>query len=297
MSFRNKTGFALAAIALLVLSACSSESETAVEETPAAQETTEATAEVNPCSPDALETLTAGTLTIATGEPAYYPWVLEDTPESGEGFEPAVAYAVAAELGYAPEEVTWVRTTFDGAIAPGPKTFDFNLQQYSITEERKQVVDFSSGYYYVTQAIVSAEGSAIAGATSIADLKSAKLGAAVGTTSLTAAETIIAPDAEISVFNDNAAAVQALKNGQVDGLVVDLPTAFYLSAVEIEGGVIVGQLPADPNTPEQFGLLLAKDSPLTDCVSQAVDTLRANGTLAEIEATWLAADQGAPVLQ
>jgi len=297
MSLRNKTGFALAAIALLVLSACSSESETAVEETPAAQETTEANVEVNPCSPDALETLTAGALTIATGEPAYYPWVLEDTPESGEGFEPAVAYAVAAELGYAPEEVTWVRTTFDGAIAPGPKTFDFNLQQYSITEERKQVVDFSSGYYYVTQAIVSAEGSAIAGATSIADLKSAKLGAAVGTTSLTAAETLIAPDAEISVFNDNAAAVQALKNGQVDGLVVDLPTAFYLSAVEIEGGVIVGQLPADPNTPEQFGLLLAKDSPLTDCVSQAVDTLRANGTLAKIEATWLAADQGAPVLQ
>jgi len=297
MSLRNKTGFALAAIALLVLSACSSESETAVEETPAAQETTEATVEVNPCSPDALETLTAGALTIATGEPAYFPWVLEDTPESGEGFEPAVAYAVAAELGYAPEEVTWVRTTFDGAIAPGPKTFDFNLQQYSITEERKQVVDFSSGYYYVTQAIVSAEGSAIAGATSIADLKSAKLGAAVGTTSLTAAETLIAPDAEISVFNDNAAAVQALKNGQVDGLVVDLPTAFYLSAVEIEGGVIVGQLPADPNTPEQFGLLLAKDSPLTDCVSQAVDTLRANGTLAKIEATWLAADQGAPVLQ
>ena len=297
MSLRNKTGFALAAIALLVLSACSSESETAVEETPAAQETTEANVEVNPCSPDALETLTAGALTIATGEPAYYPWVLEDTPESGEGFEPAVAYAVAAELGYAPEDVTWVRTTFDGAIAPGPKTFDFNLQQYSITEERKQVVDFSSGYYYVTQAIVSAEGSAIAGATSIADLKSAKLGAAVGTTSLTAAETLIAPDAEISVFNDNAAAVQALKNGQVDGLVVDLPTAFYLSAVEIEGGVIVGQLPADPNTPEQFGLLLAKDSPLTDCVSQAVDTLRANGTLAKIEATWLAADQGAPVLQ
>ncbi len=298
MSLKNKTGYALAAAALLLLSACSSATDTAVEETQAAEETTEETTEeVNPCSKDQLATLTAGTLTIATGEPAYYPWVLEDTPESGEGFEPAVAYAVAAELGFTPEEVTWVRTTFDGAIAPGDKPFDFNLQQFSITEERKQVVDFSSGYYYVTQAIVSAEGSAIAGITSVADLKSAKLGAAVGTTSLAAAETVIAPDAEISVFNDNAAGVQALKNGQIDGLVVDLPTAFYLAGVEIEGGLIIGQLAADPNTPEQFGLLLAKDSALTSCVSQAVDTLRSNGTLAEIEAAWLTADQGAPVLK
>jgi len=297
MSLKNKTGFALAAVALLLLSACSSGSDSAVEETqPAAQETTEAV-EINPCSKDQLATLTAGTLTIATGEPAYYPWVLEDTPESGEGFEPAVAYAVAAELGYSADEVVWVRTTFDGAIAPGPKPFDFNLQQFSITEERKQVVDFSSGYYYVTQAIVSAEGSKIAGATSIADLKGAKLGAAVGTTSLATAEAIINPDAEIAVFNDNAAAVQALKNGQIDGLVVDLPTAFYLAAVEIDNGVIVGQLESDPNTPEQFGLLLAKDSAITSCVTQAVDTLRSNGTLSQIEATWLAADQGAPVLK
>ncbi len=297
MSLRNKTGFALAAVALLLLSACSSGSDSAVEETqPAAQETTEAT-EINPCSKDQLDTLTAGTLTIATGEPAYYPWVLDDTPESGEGFEPAVAYAVAAELGYSVDEVVWVRTTFDGAIAPGAKPFDFNLQQFSITEERKQVVDFSSGYYYVTQAIVSAEGSKIAGATSIADLKGAKLGAAVGTTSLSIAESVINPDAEIAVFNDNAAAVQALKNGQIDGLVVDLPTAFYLAAVEIDNGVIVGQLESDPNTPEQFGLLLAKDSAITSCVTQAVDTLRSNGTLSQIEATWLAADQGAPVLK
>jgi polar amino acid transport system substrate-binding protein len=297
MSLRNKTGFALAAVVLLLLSACSSGSESAVEETqPAAQETTEAV-EINPCSKDQLDTLTAGTLTIATGEPAYYPWVLDDTPESGEGFEPAVAYAVAAELGYSADEVVWVRTTFDGAIAPGAKPFDFNLQQFSITEERKQVVDFSSGYYYVTQAIVSAEGSKIAGATSIADLKGAKLGAAVGTTSLLIAESVINPDAEIAVFNDNAAAVQALKNGQIDGLVVDLPTAFYLAAVEIDNGVIVGQLESDPNTPEQFGLLLAKDSAITSCVTQAVDTLRSNGTLSQIEATWLAADQGAPVLK
>jgi polar amino acid transport system substrate-binding protein len=297
MSLKNKTGFALATVAILLLSACSSGSDSAVEETqPAVQETTEAV-DTNPCSKDQLDTLTAGTLTIATGEPAYYPWVLEDAPESGEGFEPAVAYAVAAELGYSANEVVWVRTTFDGAIAPGSKPFDFNLQQFSITEERKQVVDFSSGYYYVTQAIVSAEGSKIAGATSIADLKGAKLGAAVGTTSLTTAETVINPDAEIAVFNDNAAAVQALKNGQIDGLVVDLPTAFYLAAVEIDNGVIVGQLASDPNTPEQFGLLLAKDSAITSCVTQAVDTLRSNGTLSQIEATWLTADQGAPVLK
>lgn len=279
---------AVAAFALTaVVAACSPQSETSTA--PSA----EATA-ANSCSAENLQTLTTGKLTIATGEPAYYPWVIDDAPESGEGFEAAVAYAVAEQLGFAKENVVWVRTTFDGAITPGAKTFDFNLQQFSITEERKAAVDFSSPYYSAPQAIVSFAGSKIEGKTAIADLKDAKLGAAVGTTSLDAIKNQIG--VEPQVFNDNAAAVTALKNGQIDGLVVDLPTAFYLSAVEVENGLIVGQLPSTGDG-DNFGLLLAKDSPITSCVSQAVDALRADGTLDSIASTWLGTDAGAPVLK
>ena len=283
-SIRNV--FAAVALTALV-AACSPQSETSTA--PSA----EATA-ANSCSADSLQTLTTGKLTIATGEPAYYPWVIDDKPESGEGFEAAVAYAVAEQLGFAKEDVVWVRTTFDGAITPGAKTFDFNLQQFSITEERKAAVDFSSPYYSAPQAIVSFAGSAIEGKTAIADLKGAKLGAAVGTTSLDAIKNQIG--VEPQVFNDNAAAVLALQNGQIDGLVVDLPTAFYLSGVEVENGLIVGQLPSTGDG-DNFGLLLAKDSPITSCVSQAVDALRADGTLDSIAATWLGTDAGAPVLK
>lgn len=288
MSFKNKTAFALSAVAILFLSACSSSTS---EETASSNETTTAT-----CTKDSLATVTPGQLTIATGEPAYYPWVIDDKPESGEGFEAAVAYAVANQLGYTNEEVVWKRTTFDGAIAPGVKDYDFNLQQFSITDERKEVVDFSSPYYTASQVIVSFKGSAIDGKTSIADLKSAKIGAAVGTTSLEAAQTIIAPESEVQVFNDNAAAVQALKNKQIDGIVVDLPTGYYLAGVEVEGGILVGQLPSS-GTGDQFGLLLTKDSPITSCISEAVDAISSNGTLAAIEEKWLTAGAGVPVLQ
>jgi polar amino acid transport system substrate-binding protein len=280
----------VAASAALLLAACgSSSTDTTASASPSASETAAA------CSPDSLETLTPGTLTIATGEPAFPPWVEDDKPESGKGFEAAVAYAVAEQLGFDAADVTWVRTTFDGAIAPGPKTFDFNLQQYSITEERQKVVDFSSGYYDVTQAVVTYAGSPIAEATTVAELKDAKLGAAVGTTSLKAIDEIVQPSQKAAVFNDNAAAVTALKNKQIDGLVVDLPTAFYLTAVEIENGVIVGQLPESASGAEQFGLLLAKDSPITECVTGAVDALREDGTLDELADEWLAS-AGAPVL-
>jgi polar amino acid transport system substrate-binding protein len=280
----------VAASAALLLAACgSSSTDTTASASPSASETAAA------CSPDSLETLTPGTLTIATGEPAFPPWVEDDKPESGKGFEAAVAYAVAEQLGFDAAGVTWVRTTFDGAIAPGPKTFDFNLQQYSITEERQKVVDFSSGYYDVTQAVVTYAGSPIAEATTVAELKDAKLGAAVGTTSLKAIDEIVQPSQKAAVFNDNAAAVTALKNKQIDGLVVDLPTAFYLTAVEIENGVIVGQLPESASGAEQFGLLLAKDSPITECVTGAVDALREDGTLDELADEWLAS-AGAPVL-
>ena len=246
------------------------------------------------CTKADLATITSGKLTIATGEPAYYPWVIDDKPESGEGFEGAVAYAVAKQLGFTNEEVVWVRTTFDGAVTPGDKNFDFNLQQFSITDERKTAVDFSSPYYTAPQAIVSYKGSKIAGKTSIADLKNAKLGAAVGTTSLDAIQNQIGVKPQ--VFNDNAAGVTALKNGQIDGLVVDLPTAFYLSGVEVKDGLIVGQLPST-GAGDQFGLLLSKGSKLTTCVSGAVDAITADGTLAAITDKWLATDAGAPVLK
>ncbi|CAN2221907.1 HisJ ABC-type amino acid transport/signal transduction systems, periplasmic component/domain [Candidatus Nanopelagicaceae bacterium] len=246
------------------------------------------------CAKADLATVTSGKLTIATGEPAYYPWVIDDKPETGEGFEGAVAYAVAKQLGYTNDEVVWVRTTFDGAVTPGEKNFDFNLQQFSITADRSKVVDFSSPYYTAPQAIVSYKGSKIAGKTSIADLKSAKLGAAVGTTSLDAIEKQIGIKPQ--VFNDNAAGVTALKNGQIDGLVVDLPTAFYLSGVEVKDGLIVGQLPST-GAGDQFGLLLSKGSKLTTCVTGAVDAITADGTLAAITDKWLATDAGAPVLK
>ena len=272
-------------VAALVLTACSSSDENS------------ATSESTTCAPDSLATVEAGVLTIATGEPAYEPWVLNDAPESGEGFEAAVAYAVATQLGYDQSQVKWIRTTFDGAIAPGPKDFDFNIQQYSITEDRKKVVDFSSAYYQSNQSIVSFKGSKIEGVTSIADLqaKNPKLGAAVASTSLDAIENQLGLKPQ--VFNDNAAAVAALKNGQIDGLVVDLPTAFYLSAVEVPNGIIVGQLENSASADEGAGLLLAKDSPITSCVTQAVDAIRDNGTLAAITEQWLAASAGAPFLK
>jgi polar amino acid transport system substrate-binding protein len=246
------------------------------------------------CAKADLATVTGGKLTIATGEPAYYPWIIDDKPETGNGFEGAVAYAVAKQLGFDAADVVWVRTTFDSAVTPGEKKFDFNLQQFSITADRQKAVDFSSPYYTAPQAIVSYKGSKIDGKTSLADLKGAKLGAAVGTTSLDAISNQIG--ATPQVFNDNAAGVSALKNKQIDGLVVDLPTAFYLSGVEVPKGLIVGQLPST-GAGDQFGLLLSKGSKLTSCVSGAVDAITADGTLAAITDKWLATDAGAPVLK
>ncbi len=242
--------------------------------------------------------ITDGKLTIGTGEPAYYPWVIDDAPESGEGFEAAIAYAVAEQLGFAKEDVVWVRTTFDEAIAPGPKNFDFNLQQFSITDERKQNVDFSSPYYETTQVVITTEASAAAGATSIADLKGLLIGAATGTTSFDAIEQQIAPTQGAQAFASNDDAKLALESGTVDAIVVDLPTAFYLTGVELTGGLIIGQLPKpDGKSGDEFGLVLAKDSPLTAAVTAAVDALREDGTLDAIAAQWLADAADAPVLQ
>ena len=242
-----------------------------------------------------LQTITAGKLTIGTGLPAYEPWVVGDAPESGEGFEAAVAYAVAAELGFAPEDVVWVRTTFDEAIAPGPKNFDFNLQQYSITDERKEAVDFSSPYYSTAQTVITVAGSKAAEAKSLADLKGLLIGAATGTTSFAAIESVIAPTAGAQAFNSNDDAKAALANGQVDAIVVDLPTAFYLTAVELDGGIILGQL-AGAEAGDSFGLVLDKGSPLTAAVNAAIKALRDSGKLAELEKKWLT-DTSAPVLK
>ena len=248
-------------------------------------------------SEPASDYVTDGKLTIGTGEPAYYPWVIDDAPESGEGFESAVAYAVAEQLGFAAEDVVWVRSTFDEAIAPGPKNFDFNLQQFSITPERAENVDFSSPYYETTQVVITTATAGGAEAKTIADLQGLLIGAQTGTTSLTAIETIIKPTAGAQVFNTNDDAKLALETGAVDAIVVDLPTAFYLTGVELTDGIIIGQLPDGEGAGDEFGLVLPKDSKLTADVTAAVDALREDGTLEALATEWLADAASAPLLK
>ncbi len=243
-----------------------------------------------------LPTLEAGTLTIATGDPSYSPWVEDDDPESGKGFEAAVAYAVADELGFDKADVTWVRTTFDAAIAPGPKDFDLNLQQFSITEERKKGVDFSSAYYTTVPALVSVKGNKGADATDLAGVKDSLIGVATGTTTLKAVEDLVDPTQDVKIFNSNEDAVQALGAGQIDLLAVDLPTAFYLAAAELDDGVVVGQLDSTEGG-DQFGFVLPKGSELTGPVSEAVDALREDGTLDRLAKEWLSDAVDAPVLK
>jgi polar amino acid transport system substrate-binding protein len=245
----------------------------------------------------ASDYVTDGKLTIGTGEPAYYPYVIDDAPETGEGFEAAVAFAVAEELGFAAEDVEWVRTTFDEAIQPGPKSFDINLQQYTITEERTASVDFSSPYYSTPQAVITIASSPAAEATSLADLSGLLIGAATGSTSFTTIEEIIHPTAGAQAFNSNDDAKLALESGTIDAIVVDLPTAFFLTGVELTDGILIGQLPADAGASDEWGIVLAKDSALTDAVTEAVDALRESGRLQEIADEWLGADAGAPVLE
>ncbi|GAA0959416.1 ABC transporter substrate-binding protein [Frigoribacterium faeni] len=230
------------------------------------------------------DTVTDGELTIATGEPAYSPWVEDDDPTSGDGFEAALAYAVADRLGYERDDVVWVRATFDESIAPGPKTFDLNLQQFSITEQRAKAVDFSSPYYETRQAVVTLPGSAAEGATSVADLKGLDIGAQSGSTSFTAAESVIDPDGGVQAYNSNDDAKAALEAGQVDAIVLDVPTATYF----VEGGVVLGQLAAVDGASDQLGIVLPLDSPLTDEVTRAVDDLRDDGTLGDLQQQWLA---------
>ena len=249
----------------------------------------------NECT--AGHTLKDGVLTIGTGNPAFSPWVENDAPESGEGFEAAVAYAVADKLGFSADNVTWVRTSFDEAIQPGAKNFDFNLQQYSITEERKQTVTFSDPYYTTNQAIVGYSDSAAAGASTVADVRDLKFGVQSGTTSLEFLTTVVKPTNEPFVYDDNAAAKAALEAKQIDAIVVDLPTAFYIAAVEIEGASVLGQFPAGEGVAaDQFGMVFDLGNPLVDCVNAALASLKESGDLAAIEQTWLADKTSAPVI-
>jgi polar amino acid transport system substrate-binding protein len=247
------------------------------------------------CTPSALKTKTTGTFTFGTDQPVYEPWFVDNKPTNGKGFESAVAYAVATKLGYTQSTVKWVRVGFNAAIAPGPKTFDADINEFSITEARKKAVDFSSGYYDVTQAVIALKGTRAAAAKSVADLKSLKLGAQVGTTSYDAITEVVKPSHKPAVFNNNDDAKAALKNKQIDALVLDLPTAFYVTAAEIDNSTIVGQLPATGGQPEQFGLVLDKGSSLTSCLTKAVDALRADGTLGKLADQWLS-EAGAPKL-
>ncbi|MEV5898913.1 ABC transporter substrate-binding protein [Streptomyces sp. NPDC052127] len=249
------------------------------------------------CAKGELATETSGKLTIATDEPAYEPWFKDDKPANGKGFESAVAYAVAEQLGYDKSAVVWQSVPFNKAYAPGEKTFDFDINQVSISDERKKAVDFSSGYYDVRQAVIALKGTKAAEATSVADLKGLKLGAQVGTTSLDYIDDVVKPTRDAAVYAKNDQAKSALKNGQVDAIVTDLPTAFYITAAEITDAEIVGQFENQGGTPEQFGLVLDKGSALTSCVTGAVDALRGNGTLAKIEQQWLSDAVDAPVLK
>ncbi len=245
------------------------------------------------CAKDSLKTVTDGTLTIGTDKPAYPPYFADDDPTNGKGFESAVAYAIADELGYARDAVEWTVVPFNSSYAPGPKTFDFDVNQISITPKREKVVDFSAPYFEAPQAVVVPKGSDLE-VSSLADLKDAKLGVQVGTTSLDAVQETVAPSADPQVFNDSNDVVQALKQSRVDAVVVDLPTAFYVTAAQVEGAKIAGQFAAPGG--DKWGALLQKGSPLTPCVSKAVEALRSSGELDEIQSRELGEAAGAPEL-
>ncbi len=262
------------------------------------------------CAKDSLATKTAGKLTIGTDNPAYPPYYLpreggntepwdkdQGDPTTGKGFESAIAFAVADKLGFTPDEVTWIVVPFANSFKPGPKEFDYFINQVANKPERAQTADLSESYYDGNQAVIVAQTSKFVSAKTIAELKDAKLGAQVGTTSLDAIENVIKPTNEASIYDTNDAALTALKAKQIDGIVVDLPTSFYMTEVQTTGNTIIGQLgQATGATPEHWSLVLEKDSPLTACVDQAVTALRDAGTLTTIRDQWLQ-DKTIPELQ
>ena len=245
------------------------------------------------------KTVTDGVLTIGTGNPAYFPWVIDDNPESGEGFEAAVAYALAEHMGFGADHVVWTRTTFDQAIQPGAKDYDINMQQYSITDERRQTIDFSAPYYTSAASVLVRQPTIDGGAQpNVASLKGLIWGAAAGTTANEIINALIAPDASILLYDDNADITEALKSNQIDAVLLDLPSALFTAAVLLDDGVVLGQFQPDANGGlDQFGAVLEKGSPLLECVDAALAEMSADGTLASIEARWLQSETGVPVIE
>ncbi|QND44705.1 amino acid ABC transporter substrate-binding protein (plasmid) [Rhizobium lusitanum] len=245
-------------------------------------------------------TIKPGILTVATGNPTYFPWVLDDDPKSGKGFEAAVAYEVAARMGYPADKVEWVRTSFDQAIQPGAKDFDFNLQQYSITTERAKVIDFSTPYYTAARAVLVRKPVVAAGAVAtVASIRKLVWGAVAGSTAPGAIKTLIGPAAEPSLFDDTADISEALKAGQIDATLLDLPTALYMAAAVLDDGVVLGQFPhGDEETGlDQFGLVFEKGNPLRVCADAAIAGMVKDGKLAAIEAEWLQNATGVPLIK
>ncbi|MFL5980378.1 MAG: ABC transporter substrate-binding protein [Gaiellaceae bacterium] len=282
----------LALAFVLVLAGCGGSSNSSSGDT---------TSSSSSCAKGDLPLVTAGQLTVGTDNPAYPPWFGGDEkspwkvsdPRSGQGFESAVAYAVATKLGFAKNEVKWIVVPFNTSFAPGPKKFDFDINEISYTPARAEVVGFSDSYYNVNQSVVGRKGTPIATAQSTADLQKYKLGAQIGTTSYTFIKEFIKPSKDPAVFDTNDAAVAALKNGQIDGLVVDLPTAFYVTAAQVPNSKIVGQFPTG-NAGERFGMVFQKGNKLVGCVNHALNQLKADGTLQKIQEKWLAEVGGAP---
>ncbi|TIC82858.1 ABC transporter substrate-binding protein [Nocardioides sp. GY 10127] len=294
---RRSTALAVPAALLLAVAAtaCAPTEESATD-TSSSDASASATGDPSTCVTDDMLT-TAGELTVGTDSPAYSPWFKGNDPTNGKGYESAVAYEVASRLGFSADQVTWTVVPFNTSYAPGAKDFDFDINQISITAKRAKVVDFSDGYYSAAQAVIALKGSAAADATSLDDLKSLNLGAQTGTTSLTAITDVIEPDSDPSVFQTTNAAVQALKNGQVDAILADLPTAFYISAVQLgNDGTIVGQFQPDTGEQEQFGMLFEKGNPLVTCVDEALAAMTEDGTLAAIEKKWLSDTVSVPEL-
>jgi polar amino acid transport system substrate-binding protein len=284
MKYRQKTRIGYTILILLLglafaLTACGGDAPADAD-----QEDTTTSAGGDQCTLENLALYEAGKLTVATGEPVYPPWMMDDDPSNGEGFESAVVYALASEMGFAAEDVQWVRTAFDEAISPVEKPYDFNIQQYSITEDREEIVDFSIPYYHVQRALVALEGSPAASVKTLADLKDVKFGATVGTTDLEYIEGVIGAT-DVAVYNAEVDVVSAMVAGQIDATVIGLPTAFYITAVQLDNGVIAGVLPAESD--EGFGMLFTEGSELVPCVNQALQTLTDNGTLDGLVEQWL----------
>jgi polar amino acid transport system substrate-binding protein len=274
----------------LVFTACGKEEDP--------EPTTESGAEPGEsCAKEDLPLLEPGQLTIGTDKPAFPPWFEDNDPTNGEGYESAVAYALAEEMGFTEDEVEWTVVPFNKSYAPGSKDFDFDINQISITDKREQAVDFSDGYYEVSQALVALKDSSAAETSTLDDLAALKLGAQVGTTSYESIVGQVQPDEAPFTYDNTNDAKSALEAGQIDGIVVDLPTAFYITAVEIPGSTVVGQFPTTSGEPEQFGLLFEDGNPLVDCVNEALAALKENGTLEEIEQQWLADKVDAPVFE